>query len=153
NEVTGPSTCGSCGAPALSRFGRDVLAWPGVSDLIVFEGTNDLAAGRSARTVIAGLAKVVALARQRGLRVYGATITPRADAGWTPSMEANREVVNQWIRQSGVFNRAFDFDAVLRDRVDPHRLLAAFDSGDALHPNLVGLKALADSIELTRIGR
>jgi lysophospholipase L1-like esterase len=152
NEVTGPFSCGSCGPSALTRINHDAFGLSGVTDLIVFEGTNDLGAGRSAATVISGLAKVVAAARQHGLRVYGATITPRADTGWRPSMETAREAVNQWIRMSGRFDAVFDFDQVLRDRVDPHRLLPAFDSGDSIHPNLLGLKTLGDSIDITRFG-
>jgi lysophospholipase L1-like esterase len=152
NQVTGPFTCGLCGPSALTRMNHDAFGLSGVTALIVFEGTNDLGAGRSATTVINGLAKVVAAARQHGLRVYGATITPRADTGWRPSMEAGREAVNQWIRTSGHFDAVFDFDRALRDPVDPHRLLAAFDSGDSVHPNLVGLKTLGDSIDISRFG-
>ena len=152
NEITGPFTCGLCGQSALSRMNHDAFGLTGVTDLIVFEGTNDLAAGRSAATVINGLAKIVAAARQRGLRVYGATITPRADAGWRPSMETGREAVNQWIRAGAHFNAVFDFDRALRDPIDPHRLLAAFDSGDSVHPNLLGLQTLGDSIDLSRFG-
>jgi lysophospholipase L1-like esterase len=152
NQVTGPFTCGLCGPSALTRINHDAFGLAGVTDLIVFEGTNDLGAGRSAATLINGLAKVVAAARQHGLRVYGATITPRADTGWGPSMEAGREAVNHWIRTSGRFDAVFDFDRALRDPVDPHRLLAAFDSGDSVHPNLVGLQTLGNAIDISRFG-
>jgi lysophospholipase L1-like esterase len=151
NRLSGPYVCGSCGEPALARLNRDVLDLPGVSEVILFEGTNDLGGGRSAAEVIAALRRVVALARQRGLRVLGATITPRDDSGWVPAMEANRVAVNQWIRTSGAYSAVFDFDAVLRDAVNPHRLAAFYDSGDGLHPNMAGLKALADSIDVAKL--
>jgi lysophospholipase L1-like esterase len=152
NQVTGPMSCGLCGPSALTRMNHDAFGLSGVTDLIVFEGTNDLGIGRSSATVIQGLAKVVAAARQHGLRVYGATITPRADTGWQPSMEAGREAINQWIRTSAHFDAVFDFDRALRDPVDQHRLLAAFDSGDSVHPNLLGLQTLGDSIDISRLG-
>jgi hypothetical protein len=42
-----------------------------------------------------------------------------------------------------------DFDEVVRDPGQPTRLLPAFDSGDFLHPNDDGFKAMAESIDLT----
>jgi lysophospholipase L1-like esterase len=41
-----------------------------------------------------------------------------------------------------------DFDAVARDPNRTAHILAAFDSGDHLHPQDDGYKAMADSIEL-----
>ena len=41
-----------------------------------------------------------------------------------------------------------DFDAVARDPNRPTHILATFDSGDHLHPQDDGYKAMADSIDL-----
>ena len=41
-----------------------------------------------------------------------------------------------------------DVDQVLRDPAHPTRLLPAYDSGDHLHPNAAGGRAIADAIDL-----
>jgi len=45
-----------------------------------------------------------------------------------------------------------DFDRAVRDPADPRLLGAAYDSGDHLHPNDAGMKAFADSIDLSELG-
>ena len=41
-----------------------------------------------------------------------------------------------------------DFDAATRDPSNPKHILAKYDSGDHLHPQDIGYKAMADSIDL-----
>ena len=141
-------TCPDCGPAALDRLDHDVLDVPGATDVVVFEGTNDLAQQATAAAVIGALDEIAVRAHARGLRVLGATLTPRADAAWTARMEANRETINRWVRTSGAFDHVVDFDAAIRDPALPSTLLPAFDSGDHLHPNAVGLKELGDAIPL-----
>ena len=60
----------------------------------------------------------------------------------------------QSIRGYGVrkeFDGVIDFDQALRDPAQPKRMNPAFDSGDHLHPNEVGYKAMADAIDLSNI--
>ncbi|HEY2429904.1 MAG TPA: GDSL-type esterase/lipase family protein, partial [Acidimicrobiales bacterium] len=151
NRLAGPPICGPCGPSTLSRLTGDVLGLPGVTGVIVFEGTNDLGVGSSASTVIAALRQVANAAHRRGIQAFGATITPRSDRTWTPAMEAAREAVNRWIRTGGTFDAVFDFDGALRDPTNPRRLFAAYDSGDGLHPSSAGLAVLAGSIDTSRL--
>ena len=65
-----------------------------------------------------------------------------------PVGEATRQKVNQWIRASGEFDGVIDFDAAVRDKDDPTRLQAAFDSNDHIHPNDRGNVAMADAVPL-----
>lgn len=54
--------------------------------------------------------------------------------------------MNTWIRTSGEYDAVADFDAALAfggDQLDP-----AYDSGDHLHPNDAGYRAMADAITL-----
>ncbi|MET7731894.1 SGNH/GDSL hydrolase family protein [Streptomyces sp. NPDC005402] len=140
---------------ALDRLERDVLSQPGARTLILFEGINDLG-GASAEQIIAGMKTIASRAHQRGMRVVGATITPYKGftwGGWTEETEARRLQVNAFVRHSGhVFDDYADFDRAVRDPADPQRLGEAYDSGDHLHPNDAGMKAFADSIDLTSLG-
>jgi len=156
------------GPNALARFDRDVLAQAGVRWLIVFEGVNDL--GGLARTaevsqaehttraqrVIAAYEQIVNRARAHGIRVIGATITPYVGSDYYhpgAMSEADRQAVNQWIREPGHFDAVIDFDAVVRDPRQPDRLRPDYDCGDHLHPSPAGYKAMGESIPLTLFKR
>jgi lysophospholipase L1-like esterase len=67
---------------------------------------------------------------------------------FTPEKEAKRQTVNNWIRTSGAFDGIIDFEHVLADPVRLTSMLAAYDSGDHLHPNDAGYKAMGESIDL-----
>jgi lysophospholipase L1-like esterase len=139
------------GVNALARFDRDVLVQPGVTHVVVMEGINDIRnpPGPSADDLIAAQRQLIARARARGLKIFGATLTPfEGDATWTPEREAKRQAVNQWIRTSGSFDAVIDFDAVVRDPKQPTRFLPQFDSGDHLHPGDAGYKAMGDAVDL-----
>ncbi|MBA2946719.1 SGNH/GDSL hydrolase family protein [Streptomyces himalayensis] len=141
------------GVSALHRLDRDVLAQTSVRTVVVFQGVNDVRWGASADQVIAGLREIAERARGRGLRVVGATIAPcQGESLCTASADAERVAVNAYIRDSGVFDAVLDFDAVLRDPAEPARMLAAYDSGDHLHPGDAGLKAIAESVDLGVLG-
>ncbi|GAB1516066.1 SGNH/GDSL hydrolase family protein [Actinophytocola sp. KF-1] len=146
------------GPNALARLDRDVLAQSGVEWLIVFEGVNDIGTAAAtqeaqqqvAADLIAAYEQIVVRAHAQGIDVYGATITPFGGntsyddpAGYR---EAARQTVNHWIRTSRVFDAVIDFDRVARDPAAPRRLLAAYDTGDHLHLDPAGYRALADAV-------
>jgi len=158
------------GVNALNRFDRDVLAQPGVANLIVLEGINDIGWPHmkprlpngtvlkdlpfthevvSAEDLIMGLRQIVDRAHQHGIRVFGATLTPYEGADYySDDGEAERQAVNQWIRTGGAFDGVFDFDAAVRDPQHPSRFREEFQSGDHLHPSAAGYKAMADAVDL-----
>ena len=137
---------------ALARFDRDVLVPPGVTHVIFMEGINDLGRAVSADDVIAGHTQIIERAHARGLTIIGATITPIEDttfAGYyTPSNEAARQAVNQWIRTSKAYDGVIDFDALLRDGNRPTRLQQPLASSDYIHPNDAGYRAMAGAVSL-----
>ena len=146
------------GPSALARFDRDVLSTPGLTHIILLEGINDIGRsavdGITADDIIFGYRQLIARAHDRGVVIYGATLTaagPRAS--FTPAHEARRTAVNTFIRTSGEFDGVIDFDAVTRDPSNPIQFLPAYDSGDHLHPGDVGYKAMAESIDLTLFRR
>ena len=153
NRVLSESTY-AFGINALARFEHNALAQSAVTHIIVMEGINDIGNARtnptpSADDVIAGYKQMILQAHSRGLKIYGATLTPFEGAGYyTETGEAKRQAVNQWIRTGKAFDAAIDFDAATRDPKDPKKLLAAYDSCDHLHPSDAGYKAMADAIDL-----
>ena len=162
NRLLSDSPC--YGEALERRFGRDALGHAGVRTVVLLIGINDInfqsMPARSgldcdyphthvdANDLIAGYRRVVAQAHGRGVRIFGATLTP---ASLPPEREAIRTAVNQWIRTSGVFDGVVDFDAALRDPADPVRLRRGYDSGDHIHPSDAGYAAMADAVPLAAI--
>lgn len=148
------------GPNALARFDRDVLAQPGVTEVIVLEGINDIglpgalhrpAEAVSSEELVGALEQLIERAHSKGLRIFGATLTPFEESGepyYSAEGEAKREALNDWIRHGARFDAVIDFDRVLRDPAHPTRLAAAFDCGDHLHPNDAGYEAMAAAVDL-----
>lgn len=155
----------SVGESALARFDRDVLAMPGITDVIILEGINDLGLSGltvpwlpepmpelAASDIIAAYIQLIARAQARGLRVIGATLTPDLGSPFpgyaTEEKDVIRNEINEWIRTSGAFDAVIDFDAAVRDPENPQHLNPEYDAGDRIHPSDAGYKAMADAIDL-----
>lgn len=154
------------GESALARLDRDVLQQPGLRAVVVLLGTNDIgwpggpfAPGETLPPLdelVQGFRQLVEQAHLRGVRVIGGTVAPFEDGlsgtpqegHYSPQKDARRQALNEWIRNSGVFDAVVDFDLLLRDESRPTRLRAEYDSGDHLHPNDAGYRAMADAIDL-----
>ena len=150
HEGSGPS--------ALDRFERDALDIPGVSAIIVLEGINDIGWAFDANgdtgpvspaDLIGAYKQLIARAHARGLKIFGGTILPYEDAGYYhPEGEAVRAAVNDWIRTSGAFDGVIDFEQAVRDPQHPTRYRGADQSGDNLHPNDAGYRAMSEAVDL-----
>jgi lysophospholipase L1-like esterase len=150
------------GTGALARFDRDVIAQPGAKFVIVAIGINDIGIppfiGRpeeevTAAAIIAGYRQLIVRGHEQGLSVYGATLTPIGASFYdTPNNEDRRQEVNDWLRRTAGtregFDALIDFEEAIRDPNDPLRVRAEFDSGDHLHPNDAGYRAMAAAIDL-----
>jgi lysophospholipase L1-like esterase len=148
HDGTGPS--------ALARFDEDVLSHPSVRYLIILEGINDIGHAAdpnhpydivSADDLIQALAQLAERAHTNGIKVFGATLTPYLGAKYaSPAGEAMRQAYNQWIRTSNQLDGFIDFDKATSDSANAYK--SEDDSGDHLHPNDAGYKAMGDSIDL-----
>jgi lysophospholipase L1-like esterase len=164
NNLSRSSPC--FGHSGLERMQRDALDQPGVRDVIVALGVNDITQPREPRSagayeclphrpisaagLIADYRAAIRRIHARRLRAIGATITPFGRYPyWTPAIEAERQQINHWIRTSHAFDGVLDFDRVLRDPAHPAWLRPALDSGDGLHPNDRGHAAMAKAIPLS----
>lgn len=156
NRVLSPTA----GPSALARFDRDVLVQPGVTHVVLLEGINDLFRGTAtpdprdnvtAEDIIFGYQQLIARAHERGLLIFGATLTAVGGMNrpTVAAVDAKRRVINEWIRTSGAFDGVIDFDAATRDPSQPDRLLPTNDSGDHLHPSDAGYKSMGEAIDLT----
>jgi lysophospholipase L1-like esterase len=146
---------GPFGINALARFDRDVLSRSGVKDVIVLLGINDiqqLPHQNDPAMIESGLEQLARQAHARDIRVMACTILPYEGWGnYDAAGEAARQAVNAWIRKSAAFDAVTDLDAVIRDPADPHRMRAAYDSGDHLHPNGEGYLAMGSAIDITKL--
>ncbi len=143
---------GGLGPTLSERFGRDVLERGGVRWVILLEGVNDIGGSKDvsvADALISAYKDFAVRAHAKGIRVYASPILPFGGSQYdTEAHEAARRKVNAWISTGGAFDEVIDLDAVVRDPADPARLLPAYDTGDHLHLNQAGYRAMADAMDL-----
>jgi lysophospholipase L1-like esterase len=152
NELLADS--GETGDAPSTRIGREVVDVPGATDVVLHIGTNDIAAGRTAPEIIDGMTRFAGRARAAGRRVFLTTITPSTNGEHgTRRARAVRDEVNRWVRERGRYHAdgVFDFAAAVADPHDPARLLARYDAGDGLHLSGAGYRALAGTVDVTRL--
>ena len=149
---------GNDNPPGAARFARDVAGQSGVTDTIFLLGINDFghpsrsgiaAEMVTAEQVFTAIRAAADAAKAKGINVYVGTITPMKivtiPGYYSEDGEAKRNEVNRLIRAATQFDGIVDFDATLRDPLDPSIIKAEYDSGDHLHPNDAGYEAMANA--------
>jgi hypothetical protein len=143
-----PSQAGS-GHEAGARLDRDVLALHGVTGVIYYYGTNDLATNCTSAQILDGWKAVFARLRAAGIKVYVVPTTGRP--GYTDQMNRYRWDLGTFAKNrndcGGACDGVADFDQVLKDPVRPNAINPAYDI-DGLHVNIAAQKAEADTINL-----
>ena len=156
--VSGTTSAPSCpgmppsvaGLDAGSRLDRDVLALHGVTSVIYYYGTNDLAYGCDAAAILSSYRAVFERLRAAGIAVYVTPSTPRPGYSDAANL-ARHEIglfVSRWSSCGGTCSGVVNFDEVLKDPLKPNSILPAYDNGDGIHANAAGQQALADFVSL-----
>jgi lysophospholipase L1-like esterase len=147
------------GPSAMARMDWDILIRSNVRYLILFHGINDIEAVERNRQAFGdleqrlewGLSQIAEQAHEHGMLVFGATQMTDCrnhQCAW-PEGEKTRIELNDWIRTAKIFDGVIDFDHVMRDPQYPMQMRAEYNSGDYVHPNDRGYKAMADAIDLS----
>ncbi|KAI9158830.1 hypothetical protein HJFPF1_06829 [Paramyrothecium foliicola] len=147
------------GPNALGRIDRDVISHAGICYAVVFEGVNDIGTAgtdtesqrRIGDRLIQAYEQIILRLRRHDILVFGGTLTPMTGPGQAygdPNREQTRQRVNEWIRTKSKFDAIIDFDAAVRDPEQQARLLERYDTGDHLHLNPEGYRAMAAAVDL-----
>ena len=168
----------SGGLPGVTRLGPDALSLPGIKDIVMLLGTNDIwfgaggVAGRpippygTASSIEAGMRQVVTESHAHGVKVFGVTLLPRSTStaadhdlpeNWTPSEQATLSAVNAWmLSTSSPFDAVINLSAVMSDVYNgdcrPAIPFPGYFNPDHLHPNIAGETVMADAISTTLFG-
>ena len=145
---------GGLGPAAVNRYQRDLFGQEGVKWIILFEAVNDLGYARNgvqtAERIIEVYKKIIYEAHQKGIRVFGATITPfKGNNYYSEDHEKGRSTINTWIRTTDLLDGVIDFDQAVRNPQDPEAMQAQFlFENDWLHLNAKGYETMGNSIDL-----
>lgn len=160
NRLLNDSPARENGPNALSRIDRDVLSVSSLKWVVILLGINDIGMPGgdnipyqdvSTDEIISGLSQIIQRVKIHGVKAYCATLTPFGAVKsnfFSPDAEKKRVQVNDWIKAKSQCDSVLDFDLILRDEKSNHLLKSEYDSGDGLHPNGAGFRALAEYIDL-----
>jgi lysophospholipase L1-like esterase len=146
---------GGLGPAASNRYQRDLFEQEGVKWIVLFEGVNDLGGSSNgemtARRIIEVWKQIIRQAHQKGIRVFGATITPfKNNSYYSKDHEAGRQRVNKWILSTKMLDGVIDLAAAACDANDSEQLNPKFlFENDWLHLNAEGYVVLGGAADLS----
>ena len=145
---------GGLGPTGKDRYHRDLFGQEGVKWIILFEAVNDLGSSwngvQTAERIIDVYKEIIDEAHQKGIRVYGATITPfKGNNYYSADHEKGRSTLNEWIRTTNQLDGIIDFDQAVRNPQDLEAMQKEFlFENDWLHFNAKGYETMGSSIDL-----
>ena len=175
NRVVNPVVANATSGPAaVDRLDRDVLGLSGLTHVIWLEGINDLGAAHPTDDIVAGYKDVVGRLHAKGIKVYGATMTSalgfnNPSEGWDlinfptflatgdngAPIDADRKMLNDFIRTSGLFDGVVDFDEATLDPATGNMKAEFLPNSqftqlpwDYLHPNHAGYNAMGLAVDI-----
>ena len=148
-----------------------MLGLSGLTHVVWLEGINDLGGGHTVESIEAGYQSIVATLHAHGIKVMGATMTSALGMlnpaeGWNPGytggadngpvVDANRMILNTYIRTSQLFDAVVDFDEATLDPSTGNMKAEYLPNSqftelpwDYLHPNHAGYTAMGEAIDLS----
>ena len=145
---------GGLGPTGKDRYQRDLFGQEGLKWIILFEAVNDLGSSwngvKTAESIIEVYKQIIDEAHQKGIRVYGGTITPfKGNNYYSADHEKGRSTINEWIRTTDMLDGVIDFDQAVRNPEDPEAMQKAFlFENDWLHLNAKGYETMGGCIDL-----
>ena len=145
---------GGLGPTGKDRYHRDLFGQEGLKWIILFEAVNDLGSSwngvQTAERIIDVYKEIIDEAHQKGILVFGGTITPfKGNNYYNADHEKGRSMVNEWIRTTEMLDGVIDFDQAVRNPEDPEALQKAFlFENDWLHLNAHGYETMGSRIDL-----
>ena len=145
---------GGLGPAAVNRYERDLFGQEGVKWIILFEAVNDLGYARNgeqtAQRIIDVYKQIIREAHQKGIRVFGATITPfKGNNYYSDHHEKGRQRLNEWIRTTKMLDGVIDFDQAVGNPQDREAMQRQFlFENDWLHMNAQGYETMGNCIDL-----
>ena len=146
---------GGLGPTGAARYDRDILSQSGIRWAVVFQGVNDIGAvktpedaTKTANNLIDAYKLMIVKAHNKKIKIYGATIAPfNGNSYYNQHSESCRNVVNEWIRNSGYYDGVIDFAKSMASPEDATSLVSSFQN-DHLHPDAAGYKKMGESVDL-----
>ena len=144
---------GGLGPSAVSRYQRDLFEQEGVKWIILFEGVNDLGGAadgsQTARRIIDTWRQIIRQAHAKGIRVFGATITPfKNNSYYSTNHEAGRKRINEWMRTTKMLDGVIDFAKAVCSPNDEEALDRKYlFENDWLHLNAEGYKVMGNAVD------
>ena len=145
---------GGLGPTGKDRYHRDLFGQEGVKWIILFEAVNDLGSSwngaETAQHIIEVYKQIIDEAHQKGILVFGATITPfKGNNYYSEDHEKGRSIINEWVRTTDLLDGVIDFDQAVRNPQDPEAMQKEFlFENDWLHFNAKGYEVMGSSIDL-----
>ena len=143
------------GPAGKDRYQRDLLGQESVKWIILFEAVNDLGYSgngvQTAKQIIAVYKQIIREAHQKGIYVFGGTITPfKGNSYYSADHEKGRSTLNKWIRTTKMLDGVIDFDEAVRNPQDPESMQSQFlFENDWLHLNALGYETMGGCIDLS----
>lgn len=133
-----------------NRFQDVVNAEPSGTTFVVWEGTNDVLAGKAGSAIVSGYTQMIAAAHAAGDKIFLATLPPIA--GLTSTQITQRQNTNNWIRQGHGQDGTLDLESVVGST--PTTMNPAYAAnGETVNPitsvphlNVIGYAAVAQAV-------
>ncbi len=152
------------GQKGVTRFERDVLELRDVKAVILALGVNDVSYYNektkdiiNKNNYVTAISDIVNRLHEKKIRVIMQVITPRLKVARTMGrydmeMEKLRLQLNEWIRNTDIFDYVIDQEAIVRDEDENgYFFKEGLHQGDHLHPNTEGGKRMADAYDLKKL--